>query len=115
LQQGQAFACWAAQKRLLAVSAVLIQALLVLKELFPSDVAFVVLRQADVPVSHSDRVHPFLNLTRGVNLTAPVITAKDVPPCIGRILEDAQHTAVCQTTPYNLAIPRPTVGSFRKS
>ena len=74
-----------------------------------------VLLQADAPVRHGNRVHLCFHLTREVDLTTILKTAKDVHPCIGRVLQHVQHTAVCQATPYQLAIPRPAVGSSGKS
>jgi hypothetical protein len=70
--------------------------------------------QAHAPFSHRNPVHLFINFPRGVDLTTILITAKDVHAGIRWILEYVQQAAVRQVTPYQLAIPRPTVGSLGK-
>ena len=115
LEQSQAFASGTGQHHLLTVRAVLLQPLLVLKEFFQGDVPFVVLFQADAPVRHSDRVHPFMNLALGADLAAILVTTEDVHPGIRRVLEDTQHPAVRQAPPNNLAIPRSPIGPLGKA
>src|ERR1039458_6773592 len=96
LEQRQAFARRARQDRLLTVGAILLQALLIVKELFPTDVPLVVALQADAPVGHRHRLLPVTKLTFRADLPPVLITAEDVPAGIGRVLEQAQHPAMRQ-------------------
>src|SRR6202035_211647 len=104
-----------AQYRLLAVSAVLLQPLPIVDELFQCDVSLVVPLQTDAPIGHRNRLHSFSNLAIEVDLTAILVTAENVDPRIGRILQYTQHAAVAQPAPDYLAIPCPAVGSLGKS
>src|SRR5215467_4808327 len=105
LEQRQAFARRARQDRLLTVGAILLQALLIVQELFPTDIARVVVLQADAPVGNRHRVLPGMNLSFQADLPPILITAEDVPAGIGRVLEQAQHPAVRQTAPDQFPIP----------
>jgi len=110
LEQRQAFARRPRQDRLLTVGAILLQALLIVKELFPTDVSLVVVLQADAPVGHRHRVLPVMNLTFRADLPPVLITAEDVPAGIGGVLEQAQHPAVGQAAPDQLPVPCSPIG-----
>src|SRR5258708_7129766 len=60
-------------------------------------------------------MHPFANLALRTDLAAILITPKNVHTRIGWVFEHTQHPTVAQPTPYNLAIPRPTIGPLGKS
>src|SRR5207253_5839126 len=105
LEQSQALARRARQDRLLTVRLILLQALLIVKELFPTDIPRVVVLQADAPVGHRHRVLPWVNLALGADLPPILETAEDILPGIGRVLQQAQHPAVRQAAPDQLPIP----------
>src|ERR1019366_3843967 len=72
-------------------------------------------REPDAPGGHLNCLHSFMNFTIGGDLTTILVTAEDVHPRIGWVLEHTQYAAVAQPSPYNLAIPRPAVSSLRES
>src|SRR5260370_27279158 len=67
------------------------------------------------PSGHLNRLHSFMNFTIGGDLTTILVTAEDVHPRIGWLLEHAQHATVAQPSPYNPAIPRPALSPLEAS
>src|SRR5260370_17903360 len=67
------------------------------------------------PSGHLNRLHSFMNFTIGGDLTTILVTAEDVHPRIGWVLEHAQHAAGPQPSPYNLPIPRTALSPPGKS
>lgn len=63
------------QYHFLAIGALLLQALQVLKKLLPGDVFLMMRMQADAPVCHGHRMRPFQYLPGGIDLAAILISA----------------------------------------
>jgi hypothetical protein len=54
-----------------------------LPELFGPNITFVVLRQTNLPVGRSHRLHPFPNFALGADLHAILVTAENIPAKVG--------------------------------
>ena len=74
-----------------------------------------VLFQADAPGGHGDRLHSLANFALGTDLLTILIPTKDIHPCIGWILEHAEHTAMRQTPLNDLAVPPAAISALRKA
>src|ERR1700678_1544967 len=94
---------------------VLLQAFPVLHVLFPGNVWFVMLRQANGPGWHSGYLHTLPGLALRVDFQTILITSKDIRPGVRRILEYVLHPFVVQLTPDQLAVPGSPMDSLRKA
>ncbi|EFK11836.1 conserved hypothetical protein [delta proteobacterium NaphS2] len=114
LKKGQAFSGRSANQRFVCVGAVTLKKLLVLHELFPRNIAFMMILDQNGPIGDGHFFDPGTEYAVRSDLLDGLISAMDIGAGIDGIVEHPKNTAPGKTAPNQPAIPDTSIGALGK-